>query len=805
MLQGAIMSSAVYSPINNKVYVFGGEDAATGTNYNLTQIYDIISGTWSMGPNMPDVRSFMASGYYNGKIYLVAGYNTGFVDSAQRQVWEYDPIANTFTTTRMLYPNTNGVGGPGFGIINGHLYVAGGRDLTNTVIALVYDYDIGADTWTQRASLPSANNVPGSGVENGLLAVFGGGNPFAFAPATTGATVLYDPGSDTWSAGPTLSVARSFPAGTNVGNTLVAAGGFTGASTTSATETSACTAGGGCPFCPLYTITTSTGNAIVPGDTDIGNHCDDCATPITLPFPVTVYGATFTTANVSSNGSVDLVGNASPFGTSCPLPDGRIDESILPFQGDLFTTNAGFGIFTSISGVAPNRIFNIEWRAQYFPGTGNANFEVRLYETGACFDVIYGATDDSGSAEESGVQKSATGPATQFSCLEGTLTSGLKVTYCPHDCPAPVPTDAVSRKVHGGAGTFDIELPRVPIDGAVGIEDRTQGTAGPVLLWYNGDFDNVNGLANGQNTGFNAAVYDNFNVTDAGGWDITALFTNNLLTTAAGITTANWEIRTGVSEGNAGTLLFSALNAPATVTATGRSGFGLTEYTVKVTGLSVHLDPLPAGQFYWISVQPIGDGSEVSYNSSTIGVNCVGTPCGNDDNAFFNSSDFGYFYHTTTDPAFAPGNIDFSDGVIGTGASGGGGFAHQIVVTFANDVTMDSASVTAGNGTVDSFTVSGNVVTVNLSGVTNAQRLGVTLFNVCDGTVAGDVLIPMGVLSGDTNANGAVNASDVSQTKSQSGAVVGAGNFREDVNANGSINAGDIALVKSKVGTALPP
>jgi hypothetical protein len=180
-------------------------------------------------------------------------------------------------------------------------------------------------------------------------------------------------------------------------------------------------------------------------------------------------------------------------------------------------------------------------------------------------------------------------------------------------------------------------------------------------LWYNGDFDGVNGLANGQNTGFTAAVYDDFNVTGPG-WNVNAAFTNDLLTTAAGITTANWEIRSGVSEGNGGTLLFSGLNAPVTVTPTGRSGFGLTEYTVQVNGLSVTLG---AGT-YWISVQPIGNGSQISYNSSTIGANCIGTPCGNNDNAFINSASFGFNFHTTTDPQFAPGNIDFSDGVIGT-------------------------------------------------------------------------------------------------------------------------------------------
>ena len=65
--------------------------------------------------------------------------------------------------------------------------------------------------------------------------------------------------------------------------------------------------------------------------------------------------------------------------------------------------------------------------------------------------------------------------------------------------------------------------------------------------------------------------------------------------------------------------------------------------------------------------------------------------------------------------------------------------------------------------------------------------------------------VAMGVLIGDVNGNAAVNASDVSLTKSQVGQTVSGSNFREDVNANGTISATDVALVKSTVGTALPP
>jgi len=137
--------------------------------------------------------------------------------------------------------------------------------------------------------------------------------------------------------------------------------------------------------------------------------------------------------------------------------------------------------------------------------------------------------------------------------------------------------------------------------------------------------------------------------------------------------------------------------------------------------------------------------------------------------------------------------------------SGGATNDYQMIINFATSVTVGGAAVTSGTGSVSTFSVSGSQVTVNLTGVTNVQRITVTLFDVNDGTHMGDVPISMGVLIGDVNGNAVVNASDVSLTKSQVGNPVTSSNFREDVNVNGTISATDVALVKSKVGTALPP
>jgi N-acetylneuraminic acid mutarotase len=137
--------------------------------------------------------------------------------------------------------------------------------------------------------------------------------------------------------------------------------------------------------------------------------------------------------------------------------------------------------------------------------------------------------------------------------------------------------------------------------------------------------------------------------------------------------------------------------------------------------------------------------------------------------------------------------------------SGGSTNDYQMIINFMNPVTVGSASVTSGTGSVSSFSVTGSQVTVNLTGIFTVQTITVTLFNVNDGTHMGSVSVWMNVLVGDVNGNDAVNASDVSLTKSQVGVSVSGSNFREDVNASGTITATDVAIVKSDVGHALPP
>ena len=125
----SLLHIAVYYPPGNKIYVFGGMvDIFTGDNTNITQIYDIASNTWTQGANMPDLGSFMAGGYVPGaaKIYIISGYNTGFIDSAQDRTWAYDPVANSWTDLSATVSFPHPAGGFAYGVINNKVYLSGG-------------------------------------------------------------------------------------------------------------------------------------------------------------------------------------------------------------------------------------------------------------------------------------------------------------------------------------------------------------------------------------------------------------------------------------------------------------------------------------------------------------------------------------------------------------------------------------------------------------------------------------------------------------------------------------------------------
>ena len=128
--------------------------------------------------------------------------------------------------------------------------------------------------------------------------------------------------------------------------------------------------------------------------------------------------------------------------------------------------------------------------------------------------------------------------------------------------------------------------------------------------------------------------------------------------------------------------------------------------------------------------------------------------------------------------------------------SGGAGSDYKFVFTFTNDVKNGNANVDSGVATVSGAPVfSGKTMTVNLTGVANAQALTVSANGVTDQflQVLPNTSVTAKMLIGDTTGSSSVNSSDIGQTKLQTGQPVSSSNFRDDVTVSGDINSSDVS------------
>ena len=180
-------------------------------------------------------------------------------------------------------------------------------------------------------------------------------------------------------------------------------------------------------------------------------------------------------------------------------------------------------------------------------------------------------------------------------------------------------------------------------------------SAAAQTLFYNGNWNLTDGQTSATNTGnANAIIFENF-VVGGLGWNVTGLF-GEFHQKGALWTTANWEIRTGITAGNAGTLVASGIG-PTTNAATGRALGAFTEYRATISGLNLLFAP----GTYWLGLAPVGASTAAGndiYLSYTAGVNGVNSVL---DGDFFVRS----VVHNYQEPA-AFSNVNFALGVLGT-------------------------------------------------------------------------------------------------------------------------------------------
>jgi len=142
--------------------------------------------------------------------------------------------------------------------------------------------------------------------------------------------------------------------------------------------------------------------------------------------------------------------------------------------------------------------------------------------------------------------------------------------------------------------------------------------------------------------------------------------------------------------------------------------------------------------------------------------------------------------------------------------SGGANGDYTLVFAFTTTLTsIGGASVTSGTGSVASSNIDCNDAhkyVVNLTGVTNAQHIAVSLNYVSDSArnFSSAVSTSMGVLLGDVNGSGDVDSADVFLVRQQTLHSVTSSNFREDINASGDIDSADVFIARKQTLTSLP-
>jgi N-acetylneuraminic acid mutarotase len=184
-------------------------------------------GVWRTAAPAPTKRTEVAAVTLRDKIYVVGGFEQPSLSNVMNlsitaSVEEYDPSTDRWTTK---VPMPVGLHHAGIGVTGGQLYVIGGYKQSGlsvwNPVATVYAYDPAMDSWTERATMPTARGALSVTEHEGKLYAIGGYD----GKANSAAVEVYDPESNSWVSRALLPTARDHLATATVSGKVYAIGG----------------------------------------------------------------------------------------------------------------------------------------------------------------------------------------------------------------------------------------------------------------------------------------------------------------------------------------------------------------------------------------------------------------------------------------------------------------------------------------------------------------------------------------------------------------------------------------------------
>ena len=177
-------------------------------------------GTWTQKADMTTARYWSGAAVVDGKIYVIGGRLVVSTDSTI--VEEYDPAADTWTTRADMPTSRHAIGAAAVDRI---IYAIGGwrpRGQISTVEA----YDPAVDKWTEKTDMTTPRSGLTTSVVDGKIYAIGG---LGQRGAVTFSTVeVYDPATDKWTKKADMLTARFDFASCVVDGRIYVSGGLPG-------------------------------------------------------------------------------------------------------------------------------------------------------------------------------------------------------------------------------------------------------------------------------------------------------------------------------------------------------------------------------------------------------------------------------------------------------------------------------------------------------------------------------------------------------------------------------------------------
>jgi len=191
--------------LDNKVWVLGGYPPGRLPS-DLVQVYDPATVRRTLGPRLPQPIHHVMTAVVAGKLYVIGGEiegaSTGKPEVFVANTLVHDPAVGGWVARA---PMPTARSGGGAAVIDGKIYVAGGRPPGGSAFEV---YDPATDSWEKLSDLPTQRNHLVVAALNGKVYVVGGRfQPGAMAERTD-VVEIYDPATRTWSKGAPLPAPR---------------------------------------------------------------------------------------------------------------------------------------------------------------------------------------------------------------------------------------------------------------------------------------------------------------------------------------------------------------------------------------------------------------------------------------------------------------------------------------------------------------------------------------------------------------------------------------------------------------------